>query len=168
MRSLRRKQIFAAAKLLFLRHRFRLDARSLEPRFKNLEILAERYGKTKTSTFCRCIEYWGEEVSMVGLITGHPQPSMRKADFDPDEPCKHFVQSPPFAAIFSQISESDVFDQIVRYCGSQRGGSLGVSEILLTDDNGDGHRFEFESFCYHYQTLTSWGFIAGRRTQFSK
>ena len=37
---------------------------------------------------------------MVGLITGHPHPSMRKADFDPDEPCKHFVQSPPFASMF--------------------------------------------------------------------
>ncbi|QNP45672.1 DUF955 domain-containing protein [Sphingomonas sediminicola] len=145
---------FAAAKLLFLRDRFRLEARSLEPCFKNLEILAERYGNTKTSTFWRCIEYWGEEVPMVGLITGHPHPSMRKADFDPDEPCKHFVQSPPFAAMFSKISESDVFDRIVEYCGRQRGGSLGAAEILLTDDNGNDHRFEFESFCYHYQTLT--------------
>ncbi len=91
---------------------------------------------------------------MIGLITGHPHPSMRKIDFDPQEPCKHFIQSPIFAAMFSKISETEVFDQIVGYCGRQRGGSLGAAEVLLTDDNGDGHRFEFESFCYHYQTLT--------------
>lgn len=88
---------FAAARLLFLRDRFRDDARSLEPTFANLEKLADRYGNTKTSTFWRCVEYWGEEVPMVGLITGHPHPAMRKRDFDPTNPCKHVVQSAPFA-----------------------------------------------------------------------
>jgi len=145
---------FAAAKLLFLRDQFRFDARSLEPSFRNLELLANRYGNTKTSTFWRCVEHWGEEMPMVGLITGHPHPSMRKMDFDPEQPCKHFIQSSVFAAMFSKISESEVFDQIVEYCGRQRGGSLGAAEILLTDDNGNSHSFEFESFCYHHQTLT--------------
>src|SRR3546814_10168404 len=31
------------------------------------------------------------------------------------------------------------------YCGSQGGGPLGESELILTDDNGDQHRFYFET-----------------------
>jgi len=145
---------FAAARLLFLRDRFRDDAHSLEPSFANLEKLADRYGNTKTSTFWRCVEHWGEEAPMVGLITGHPHPIMRKPDFDPSDPCKHFVQSGPFSKWFSKTRETTVFDKIVSYCGRQRGGKLGGKEVILVDDNGGSHVFEFESFCYHYQTLT--------------
>jgi hypothetical protein len=145
---------FAAAKLLFLRERFRADCRSLSPSFRSLEVLAERFGNTKSSTFWRCIEYWGEEVAMIGLITGHPHPAMRKSDFDPSAPCRHFIQSPGFAGMFSRTSETDVFEEIVGYCGRQRGGRLGTAEVLLTDDNGEAHRFMFESFCYHHCTLT--------------
>lgn len=144
----------AAARLLFLRERFRADCRSLTPSFKSLEALSNRYGNTRASTFWRCIEHWGEETPMVGLITGHPHPAMRKPDFDPRAPCRHFVQSSVFAAMFSRTSEGAVFDEIVAYCGRQRGGTLGAADILLTDDNGDGHRFEFESFCYHHSTLS--------------
>ena len=91
---------------------------------------------------------------MLGLITGHPHAAMRKPDFNAAQPCKHFVQSAVFASRFSTTSEIEVFDRIVEYCGSQRGGSLGAAEIVLLDDNGDAHCFEFESFCYHHQTLT--------------
>ena len=145
---------YAAARLIFLRERFRADARSLVPSFESLDALSKRYGNTKASTFWRCIEHWGEESPMVGLITGHPHPSMRKADFDPASPCKHFVQSAMFAGMFSRINETAVFDEIAGYCGSQRGGTLGGADVFLTDDNGDAHRFVFESFCYHHQTLT--------------
>ncbi len=145
---------FAAARLLFLRDRFRDEARQLAPGFDSLNRLADRYGNTKASTFWRAIEYWGADTPMVGLITGHPHPAKRKADFDPAAPCKHFIQSPAFATMFSALRETDVFDQVVDYCGSQRGGSLGEAEILLLDDNREGHVFAFESFCFHHHTLT--------------
>jgi hypothetical protein len=145
---------FAAARLLFLQDRFRNEAVALEPSFKNLEALAAKFGNTKASTFWRCIEHWGAETPMIGLITGHPHPAKRLADFDPAAPCKHFVQSVPFSQQFANVREGDVFDQIVEYCGPQRGGSLGGDDILLVDDNGDAHVFTFETFCYHHNTLT--------------
>ena len=152
--SLEAEANFAAARLLFLQDRFRDEALALPPSFKNLEALAARFGNTKASTFWRCIEYWGAETPMVGLITGHPHPAKRRNDFDPAAPCKHFVQSQPFSRQFANLQETLVFDQVVKYCGSQRGGSLGGGDILLTDDNGDAHVFEFETFCYHHHTLT--------------
>lgn len=145
---------FAAARLLFLQNRFRDEAVALTPSFKNLEALAAQFGNTMASTFWRCIEYWGAEAPMVGLITGHPHPAKRRADFDPAVPCKHFVQSVPFSQRFAKVHEGHVFDQIVTYCGSQRGGSLGGDDILLVDDNGDAHVFAFETFCYYHHTLT--------------
>ncbi|MEG3087428.1 ImmA/IrrE family metallo-endopeptidase [Sphingomonas sp. PB4P5] len=145
---------YAAGRLIFLRDRFRVECRSLLPSFKSLEALCKRYGNTRATTFWRCIEYWGEDAPMVGLITGHPHRSKRQADFDPQNPCKHFVQSALFAEHFSTTVETEVFGEIVRYCGSQRGGTLGAAEVILVDDNGDAHSFEFETFCYHHQTLT--------------
>jgi len=145
---------FAAARLLFLRDRFREDALSLQPGFRALTKLAERYGNTKTSTFWRAIEYWGGAVPIVGMITDHPHPSMRKSDFDSKNPCRHFIQSPAFGARFSNASEVAIFGSVAAYCGRQSGGKLGSDDIIIGDDNGDRHHFAFTSFHFHYQTLT--------------
>lgn len=155
---------FAAARMLFLRDRFRDEVRQLAPGFDSLKNLAKRYGNTQASTFWRAIEYWGVDTPMVGLITGHPHPAKRKDDFDPAAPCKHFIQSPAFAAAFSTLRETEVFDQVVDYCGSQRGGSLGEADILLLDDNGEAHIFAFESFHFYHQTLTLGIHQSARRT----
>lgn len=98
--------------------------------------------------------YCGAAPDPSNPLTGHPHPAKRRPDFDPLAPCNHFVQSQPFFERFARLHEHDVFDQVVAYCGSQRGGPLGGADILLTDDNGDTHVFDFESFCYHHQTLT--------------
>src|SRR3546814_6960440 len=98
-----------------------------------------------STTFWRCIEAWGEHRPMIGLITAHPHPDRRPADFDPNAPCKHFIQSPAFAARYSKLPEADVFDQVVEYCRSNRGGPLGSAEVVLTDDNGEEHVFWFRS-----------------------
>lgn len=52
------------------------------------------------------------------------------------------------------MPEKDVFAAVAGYCGSQRGGPLGASELILTDDNGDQHRFYFETFFNRYDALT--------------
>src|SRR3546814_871943 len=132
---------FAAARLLFLRECFRNDALDTAPCFEALRTLAKRFGNTHSTTFWRCIEAWGEHRPMIGLITAHPHPDRRPADFDPNAPCKHFIQSPAFAARYSKLPEADVFDQVVEYCRSNRGGPLGSAEVVLTDDNGEEHVF---------------------------
>jgi hypothetical protein len=47
-----------------------------------------------------------------------------------------------------------MFKAVASYCGAQTGGPLGSSEMILTDDNGDQHRFYFETFFNRYDALT--------------
>ena len=91
---------------------------------------------------------------ILGLVTAHPMIEHRKPDFDPDAPCRHFIQSTIFAEQYSSLKETTVFDEIVEYAHGGKGGPLGDADVLLTDDNGDPHVFEFESFSFHHYTLT--------------
>lgn len=145
---------FAAGRLLFLRERFAEECLAQNPSFDALKELKQTYGNTHTTTFWRGVETWGRELPIVGLVTGHPHQSRRKADFDLNNPCKHFVQSSAFSEKFSDIRETDVFDQIVGYCNGNKGGPLGEADVALIDDNGDDHIFHFESFSFYHQTLT--------------
>ncbi|MEL7516916.1 MAG: ImmA/IrrE family metallo-endopeptidase [Pseudomonadota bacterium] len=145
---------FAAARLLFLRERFVEQAKAMPPSIDSLKALADIFGNTNTSTLWRCIEAWGDETPMLGLVTAHPIVRHRKASFDPAAPCRHFIQSPLFAKQFASLKETTVFDEIVGYARGGKGGPLGNSDVLLTDDNGDAHVFEFESFSFHHYTLT--------------
>jgi len=145
---------FAAGRLLFLRERFVSEARSLDPSIATVQQLHGTFGNTLSTTLYRFIELAGREHPIVGLITGHPHIARRAADHDPAKPCRHFIQSPAFAARFSRMPEIDLFEAVAGYCGSQSGGPLGTAELILTDDNGDQHRFVFESFFNRYDALT--------------
>jgi len=145
---------YGAGKLLFLRNRFIEEALDLEQTISSVNDLADNFGNTKTSTFWRCVETWGARVPVLGLITGHPHPSMRKDDFDEGNPCRHFIQSPAFAQQFSEVDEKDVFDEVAGYCSRNRGGPLGDGEVVLIDDDGDRHLFSFETFSFHHNILT--------------
>ena len=145
---------FAAARLLFLREKFVEEAQAHEACIESMKKLKERFGNTYTTTLWRCVEAWGASVPVVGLVTGHPHPDQRKPDFDPENPCRHFIQSPAFARQFSTVPETSVFEEVVEYCSPKGGGPLGESHVLLVDDNGDRHIFEFESFHFYHQTLT--------------
>lgn len=145
---------FAAARLLFLRQRFIGEAKSLPPSIKSLKILASKFGNTNTSTLFRCVEAWGDEVPILGLVTDHPKIQFRKESFDPSNPCRYFIQSQRFAEAFGKVKETEAFDLIVGYCRGGKGGPLGHSELCVKDDNGDDHIFEFESFSFYHQTLT--------------
>ncbi len=155
---------FGAGRLIFLQDRFTEDAMSMPPSIESVKTLADRYKNTKTSTFWRCVETWGKESPIVGLITGHPHPEKRKFDFNPNDPCKHFVQSLAFAKQFSQIKETDTFDQIASYCTSARGGPLGSNRVLLTDDNGYQHIFDFETFNFYHNVLTIGVYVEPHKT----
>lgn len=145
---------FAAGRMLFLRDRFTDEARALEPSLESVRQLHGRFGNTWSTTLYRFVEMAGADRPLVGLITDHPHVSRRPANHDPAKPCRHFIQSPSFAARFSRMPEKDVFAAVAGYCGSQRGGPLGASELILTDDNGDQHRFYFETFFNRYDALT--------------
>lgn len=157
----------AAARLLFLRGRFLEEARSLRPSIESLKQLAERYGNTNTSTLWRCIEAWGHETPILGLVTAHPVAHHRKRDFDPANPCRHFIQSPEFAIQFSKLRETEVFGEIVAFASGGKGGPLGSAEVYLRDDNGDTRVFEFESFSFHHYTLTICVYQYAQRLQIS-
>ena len=43
-----------------------------------------------------------------------------------------------------------LFANLSGYCGAQGGGPLGEDELVLIDDNGDGHHFHFETFFNRY------------------
>ncbi len=145
---------FAAARLLFLRDRFSDEAKSLRPTIEAVKKLHGFFGNTLSTTFYRFVEFAGSELPIVGLITCHPHVSRRGAGFDPQKPCRHFIQSPAFAARFSRLPETDLFAAVAGYCGNQGGGPLGNTELILTDDNGDRHRFYFETFYNKYDALT--------------
>lgn len=145
---------FAAGRLLFLRDRFTNECLSHDPSFDALKGLKNTYGNTYTTTFWRGVETWGKELPILGLITDHPHIAHRSANFDAQNPCKHFIQSTAFRDKFSNIGETSIFDEVVEYCRANKSGPLGEADVLLTDDNGDRHVFHFESFSFFHQTLT--------------
>lgn len=145
---------FAAARLLFLRNRFTEEALSLSPQIDSIQRLKKAYGNTISTTLYRFVESIGVERPVLGVISGHPHPSRRASNHDIENPCRHFIQSLAFSRKFGNVSEIEVFRKIAGYCGSQRGGILGRDELLLTDDNGDQHKFSFETFFNSYDSLT--------------
>ena len=145
---------FGAGRLLFLRDRFTEEARSLKPSIVTIRALKGIFGNTISSTLYRYVESAGVDRPIVGMITGHPHVSRRPDDFDPSDPCRHFIRSPAFERCFGRLPEAELFTQITAYCGAQGGGPLGEDELILTDDDGDRHRFYFETFFNRYDALT--------------
>lgn len=145
---------YGAGQLLFLRERFVNEARDLKVGMESVKQLKARYGNTYTTTLWRYVEIAFPAVPMLGVISGHPHPNKVKPEFDPKHPCSHFIQSPAFASKFSKVEITTTFDLIKTYCGPQKGGPLGSSELVLQDDEGNSHVFFFETFFNGYEALT--------------
>lgn len=145
---------YAAGQLLFLADRFAAEATSSTPSLELVKKLSKTFGNTMTSTLWRFVEQGHGGRPIVALVTGHPHATRRKADFDAANPCRYCVESPPFRDRFGALKETDLFEAIVGYCGAQRGGSLGQSEVILPDRNGDAHVFRFETFFNSHEALT--------------
>jgi Zn-dependent peptidase ImmA (M78 family) len=154
---------FAAGRLLFLRDRFANEARALSPTFGTIDQLRKTFGNTLSTTLYRFVEAVGDENPVVGMITCHPHPDRRPFDHDPANPCKHVIQSTAFQARFARVTEVDLFGVLVRYCASKRGGVIGQTELILSDDNGDPHRFYFETFYNRYDALTLGVYVGPER-----
>jgi hypothetical protein len=145
---------YAAGQILFLGGRFASEAVSSTPSLAFIRSLSEGFGNTMTSTLWRFVEQGHGGRPIVAMVSGHPHPARRKPDFDPVNPCRYFVESPPFRNRFGALSETDLFAAVVKYSGAQRGGSLGRSEVLLIDRDGERHVFEFETFFNRHEALT--------------
>ena len=135
---------FAAGQLLFLQGRFQEEANDVEFGFNTVATLSKRYGNTLTSTLWRYVEHAHRDAPIVGVVSGHP--NAPDDDFDPEKPCRHFIQSPRFREQFSQVSEKGIFRLIGSYCRLRSGGPIGEGDLILNDDNGLRHLFHFESF----------------------
>jgi hypothetical protein len=145
---------FAAGQLLFLGPRFLEEARSLTPGLEAITKLTQIFGNTKTSTLWRYVEQLGVDRPLFAMISCHPHVLRRDDTFNPDQPCRHFVESDAFVGRFGSLSEKGLFAQIANHCGAQRGGLIGEDDILLQDLNGADHIFHFETFFNRYDALT--------------
>lgn len=153
---------FAGGRLLFLGDRFSAESSSVNPSMAQVIDLSKRYGNTITSTLWRFVEQARRDKAMVALVSGHPHSAMRAPTFDPASPCRYFVGSGKFTSMFSHLSEMEVFSKVVSYCGRQKHGLLGKGQVVLTDDNGDPHLFDFETFFNGYEALTLGVWIGAR------
>lgn len=143
---------YAAGQLLFLQNNFVTQARDSSLGLAAIKSLKTTFGNTLSSTLWRYVEELGGDLPLVGLISDNPH---KPGDnFDPEKPCRHFIQSVAFQNQFSMVSEKLVFSKVRGYCGRQSGGPLGESQVELQDDNGDMHVFHFESFSNRYDVLT--------------
>lgn len=145
---------YAAGQMLFLSGRFVEEANASAPSLNFIRNLSKTFGNTITSTLWRFVEQGHGGRPIVALVTGHPHPSRRKSDFDATKPCRYCVESPSFQERFGALSETDLYSKITEYCGPQRAGDLGQSDVLLNDGNGEPHVFRFETFFNHYEALT--------------
>ncbi|KKC38006.1 peptidase [Devosia epidermidihirudinis] len=143
---------YAAGQLLFLQDRFPILAKDAPISLSGVRSLKGVFGNTLTTTFWRFIESSHLETPMLGLIGGHP----KRNDLNPagSQLLRHMIESPAFKQMFATPTLELLTGELGRYCGPQRAGPLGHSEVILLDRNGDAHRFGFESFFNGYDCLT--------------
>lgn len=145
---------YAAGQLLFMGPRFADEATASTPSLDAVKKLSKGFGNTVTSTLWRLVEHGHGGRPMVALVTGHPHPGRRGPGFNPAEPCRYCIESPAFRERFGHVTELDLFTTVAGYCGPQRGGLLGQTEIIMADGNGDVHLFNFETFYNRFEALT--------------
>jgi len=141
---------YAAGRLLFLRERFTEELNSSTPTLKLIKNLGKSFGNTSTSTMWRSIECSTQTI--FGAVSSHPRKLSEK--FNAQEPLSYFIRSKSFIEKFSEITEHLIWGHMQSYCGWQKGGPLGETEVVLTDDNGSNHVFRMETFFNSYEALT--------------
>jgi hypothetical protein len=146
---------FGTGRLLFPFQEFERHYRSSAPSLRRIKEIAEHFGNTITSTLWRCVEV--DDQPCFGVIGAHPRrPSGDKAVVE------HLIRSPTFVQAFGSFSEADAVSLLSSYCGFQRAGPLGQSEILVRDDSGREHVFIAETFCVVHHALTLARYIRER------
>ena len=119
-----------------------------------MKTLAKSFNNTHASTLWRLVETAGRARPILGVMHYHPAPRFASAKNDPANPCRHFIRSDAFAAMFSETTELAVFESVSRYIEPKKGGPVGSDMVILSDDNGDAHEFGFETFNFGHECLT--------------
>jgi len=140
--------------MLFLGDRFIAEANASAPSLKHVRQLSKAFENTITSTLWRYVEQTHIETPLVALVSGHPHLTKRHNGFDPLKPCRYCVESVAFTQRFGILTEINLFDVIVGYCGAQRGGMLGEDDVILPGSDGNAHVFHFETFFNGHEALT--------------
>lgn len=148
---------FGSSELLFLQKRFQEEANDLPKDFKSIRYLSSEFGNTITMTLWRLVEQAHKDEPIFGMISAHP--IYKSIDFDPENPCRYFIQSPAFRNKFDNITEIEIFNKLSVFLNGHKKGPLGQGEISLKDLNGDSHIFLLESFSNGYDTLTIGNYI---------
>ncbi|MDI3467794.1 MAG: hypothetical protein OJF50_006615 [Nitrospira sp.] len=140
---------YGASRLLFLRDKFKSHALSSEPTLSYVNKLKKLYGNTITTTLYSFIEM--QDVPAFGLITGHPKKP--DTDFDPANPCRHFITSPIFEAQFGHITDVHLYSILQGYCTYGK-WDLGRTETILSNTRKEPHVFSMETIFNTYDALT--------------
>lgn len=140
---------FAGSGLMFCGERFTKEATDTDPSWETIEALADRFGRTKTTTLRRYTEF-GPNLVMAAII-GTP---VWKLD-SVHEPgsWRHFIVSRKFGRQFSSLDVSKTFEEVNAQCKRQRGGKVAEFEMILGDDNGEFYEFCAAAFCNTHDLL---------------
>lgn len=148
---------FGAGRLLFLQGTFESVARDSKYRMEDIRALGHSFGNSITSTLWRFVELREEPV--LGVVSQHPR--YTDGSFDPEQPCRYFIRSTSFAKAFSSVDELTIFRLMRSKCSWRKFGPIADDEVVLADDNGETHVFQFEAFHNRHETL---GLFVHRRS----
>ena len=140
---------FGAGRLLFLQEQFEAVVRDSGCSMKSVRAVGRSFGNSITSTLWRFVELMTDPV--LGMVSQHPR--YTDTNFDPLAPCRYFVRSMSFARRFSRVNEPDAFASASRKSSWSKCGPIADDEVVLNDDEGQGHVFHLEAFHNRYDTL---------------
>jgi len=152
---------YGASELMFCGPSFREDARDVAPTWPNVEVLAKRYGKSKTATLRRFVEH-GPDLPMVMLVS---TPYWKEKPPDQVNRCRHYVPSRQFAQRFSSIHPDALLELVDGHSQQRTGGPVADFACALHDDDGRQHEFHAVSFFNRYYILSLFARGSGRRVR---
>lgn len=144
---------YTAGQLLFMLDRFTSEALDVGTSLKSVRQLSKRFGNTITSTLWRFVEEVHHDLPLVGIVTPN---SFKIDNLTPTlhHPRQYCIESPEFKLRFSNVSEQYLINLVNTYIKYRRGGPLGESDIVLSDNSGQDHVFYFETWSNGYSFLT--------------
>jgi hypothetical protein len=141
---------YGSSALIFMGKAFSKEALDMADEWKTIMYFKKKYGNTIASTLRRYVQF-SNDTPKIGFI--HTPRWMPKPD-DQIDRCRHFIKSKKFDKKFSKVSSKIILDNVEAYISQRRGGPVGEGEFVLSDDNGDLHKFVGSSFFNRYYVMT--------------
>ncbi|BAN34113.1 hypothetical protein SCD_n00264 [Sulfuricella denitrificans skB26] len=138
---------YGSGRLLFPHNNFTEARLSSEISIDHVRKLAKHFGNTITSTLWRCVEQ--SEHAIFAAVGEHP-----KHYCEGNSKIEYFVRSEKFEQQFQNVCEEDIWGWKQSYCGYNKSGPLGCSEIQVADIDGELQVLLMESFSNSHNVLT--------------